>query len=298
MYSFINTCIECKIALIIGEMPFLVYLYLSLHLAFTILLSIKSKRNGSKGWDMKRIISAGLGMFVAASAFASSESIYAEELPVVWSSIVTLSGGPVWTQPGQNQYLYPQPVPAYNYFTYNTVTGNLATAEIFFGLQHVLPSCLIGELGIGAAGATDAKVIGEIAVNGVPDVRAYQYKINHGRLEMKGRLISTYFNPVQPYVSASLGAGFNNSHDYRPTSINETLYPSSWFLSKTVLGLSYTFGAGLQKNISPNWQVGMGYEFADWGNNYLGGDQQTLYRGPGMAHLFTHELLFSLSYLY
>lgn len=45
--------------------------------------------------------------------------------------------------------------------------------------------------------------------------------------------------------------------------------------------------------------MGVGYEFADWGKNYLGGDPGTaLPQGPGMPHLYTNELLFSLSYLF
>jgi hypothetical protein len=246
----------------------------------------------------KKIGITGLSIFFSMSIYAT-DSIYGEDLPLIWSSIITLSGGPAWANPGQNQYLYPtQPPLLIDYFSYNSQTGILATGEIFFGLQRIIQPGLLGELGIGLAGATDAKTTGVIDVNGTPSVTTYGYKIDHGRAELKGKLISNYFKRVQPYISGSFGAGFNNSHAYVPITVNQIIFPPSWFASSTNIAFSYTLGAGVQTMLNPNWQVGIGYEFADWGKNYLGADPSSLLFGPGLTHLYTNELLFSLSYLF
>ena len=247
-----------------------------------------------------------LSLFFSMSAY-SIDTIFDENLPLVWSSIITISGGPAWAGPGQNQYLYPRVPPFLNpnlppliveNFIYDSPTGILATGEIFFGLQRVVYPGVLAELGIGLAGATDAKATGVVDINGNVAVNAFDYKVDHGRAEIKGRLIGINFHPVQPYISGSFGAGFNNSHAYVPTTVNPILFPPFWFASNTNIAFSYTLGAGVQTRLTPNWQVGIGYEFADWGKNFLGPDPIIQLNGPGLTHLYTHELLMSLSYLF
>lgn len=252
-----------------------------------------------KGINMVRKILAMLfGIFFTVSVFATDDP-YGPALPQVWSSIITVSGGPAWANPGKDQYLYPYPPPMYNHYIADHDWGILGTGELFFGLQHFIGATnLIGQFGIGFAGASDASVSGVVNVNGIPDVYTYSYQVSHVRAELKGKLITNGFQPVQPYFSASLGVGFNHSHDYIPTTIDPILYPTYWFSTVSTPALSYTLGLGVQKMLSPNWQVGIGYEFADWGQSHLGEDDVTLLQGPMLPHLYTNELLFSLSYMY
>jgi len=255
----------------------------------------------------KRIGLAGLSLFLSMNGYAS-DAIFDMELPIVWSSIITLSGGAAWANAGQNQYLYPnflypnvaRPI---DYFNYNSPTSVLASGEIFFGLQRIIYPGLLGELGIGLAAASDVNVTGSINVNGVPNANFFEYQVNHGRAELKGRLVSEYYRLAQPYISGSFGAGFNHSHAYVPTTINPVLFPPNWFTDSTNIAFSYTLGIGIQTKINPNWQVAVGYEFADWGKNYLGQDDASLipgpaFYGPGLTHLYTNEVLLSLSYLF
>jgi hypothetical protein len=230
--------------------------------------------------------------------------LYDEELPMVWSSIITLSAGPAWAAPGQNQFLYPNPVIntpiplVLEEYRYNSRSGILASGEIFFGLQHLIQPMITGELGIGLAGATGAKATGVINVNGVAGVNSFAYKVVHGRAELKGKLISNYFLKVQPYISGSFGAGFNSSHAYVPDTVSYSLYSPNWFVSSSNIAFAYTLGLGVQTKINRNWQVGIGYEIADWGKSYLGPDPTTRLNGPGLTHLYVSELLLSLSYLF
>ncbi|MBI2785542.1 MAG: hypothetical protein HYX60_04220 [Legionella longbeachae] len=226
--------------------------------------------------------------------------LYAPVVAQAWSSIITISGGPAWSNPGKDQYLYPFPPPMSNYYIADSKSDFLGTGELYFGLQNFIgASNVIGQLGLGVAAASDASLSGVVNVNGVPNVYTYSYKVSHVRAEMKGKLIANGFALVQPYLSGSFGVGFNHAHDFLSTTINPVLYPKYWFDTNSVVAFSYTLGLGVQKMLSPNWQVGLGVEFADWGKNYLGGDSATnLNQGPGMPHLYTTELLFSLSYVF
>lgn len=245
----------------------------------------------------KKILVTGLGAFFTVNAVAG-DGVFDPNLPLEWASIITLSGGPAWASPGKDQYLYPTPPLLANYFIADNKTTTLGTGEIYFGLQRLLCPDLIGQFGIGFAAASDAQLSGVINVNGVPAVTAYQYQVSHVRAEFKGKLIGFGYRLLQPYVSGSFGAGFNHAHDYLSRTIDPVLYPLTKFGTNSTVAFSYTVGLGVQKMVTQNWQVGVGYEFADWGKNYLGGNGGSLSQGPGSAHLYTNELLFSLSYLF
>ncbi|HAT8718368.1 TPA: porin family protein, partial [Legionella pneumophila] len=61
---------------------------------------------------------------------------------------------------------------------------------------------------------------------------------------------------------------------------------------------TYTLGAGVQKSISEHWQLGVGYEFADWGKSELGrASGQTLNEGLKLNHLYTNGVVLNLTYV-
>lgn len=246
----------------------------------------------------KKIVLTGISAFFSLNV-AAGESLYETELPLVWGSIITVSGGPSWGTAGQNLYLYPNPIPRYNYLTYDSPTSTMANGELFFGLQRMVNPYIMGQLGLGVAGVSDAKVTGQINVDGVPNVYDYQYKVSHTRLDLKGKLIAYNCTPVQPYVSGSIGAGFNDSHDYSAYSLVPALYPTTpWFSTNTTVAFAYTLGLGVQATITPKWQVGIGYEWGDLGKSYLNGDDSIYFGGPELTHFYNNQLLFSLSYLF
>ena len=251
-----------------------------------------------KGWAMlKKVVFIGLGLFFSFSAMAFDPA-FPEDLPIQWTSIVTLSGGVGWITAGQNQYLYPFLPPAYEYYTYNSKTSTMGSGELFFGLQRVIYPNIIGELGLGIAGMADAEVAGFADINGYPNAYSYSYKVNHGRLELKGKLIAYTMQPLQPYISGSFGIAFNNAHDYRPVQLNPVVYYPFWFDANVAVAFPYTLGAGVQAMINPNWQVGIGYQFADLGKSYLRGDGTYLNKGLRLTHFYTNEALVSISYVF
>jgi len=59
------------------------------------------------------------------------------------------------------------------------------------------------------------------------------------------------------------------------------------------------FGIGIQKAINPSFQVGVGYEFANFGKAQLNpAAGQTVNGGLSALHVFTNQLLFNVSYVF
>lgn len=126
----------------------------------------------------------------------------------------------------------------------------------------------------------------------------YSYKINHIHIAAKGKLIGNFITFVNPYLSGSLGVGFNRARDFTITPKIFEEGPAPEFTSNTRTAFTYTVGAGIQKDFFSRWQLGIGYEFADWGKSNLErAPGQTLDNVLGLNHLYTHELQFSVSYI-
>ncbi|MGL6029728.1 MAG: outer membrane protein [Legionella sp.] len=245
---------------------------------------------------IKQLIVAGVVACATGTACAG-DALFDEGTPIVWNPIITVNAGASWASPGQNQYLYPFSPPNNYYYSHDSHSSAMATGGVFFGLQRFVYPGVIGQLGLGAAGVTDADVSGMLSVNSVPDVGSYSYKVNHARVELKGKLIATCYQTLQPFVSGSVGVGFNQSHDYQPTFIPGLAY-KPWFETNSTVAFAYTVGLGVQTMLDAHWQVGAGYEFADLGKSYLGSSDALLSQGQGLTHFYTNSAVFSLSYLF
>ena len=128
----------------------------------------------------------------------------------------------------------------------------------------------------------------------------YAYNLNHKHIAVKGKLLGQLGLPCfnQPYISASLGVGFNTSHHFTSTPTIVEALPTPNFSSNTTTSFTYTLGIGIQGEITKNWQVGVGYEFADWGQSQLGrAPGQTMGQGLSLSHLYTNGLMLNLTYL-
>jgi opacity protein-like surface antigen len=220
------------------------------------------------------------------------------EAPSVHNNVITLSGGPSWSLSGKSQVIYLEP-DVFNAYKANKKDSTLGSAELFFGMQRLLGQSFIGQLGIAFAGSSNAKLSGSVWYDADPafDNFFYNYKINHTHVALKAKVLAGTQFFVQPYVSGSVGVGFNRANDFRMTpKIFEQLTPPS-FNSHTETSFTYTAGAGLQKSFCEYWSLGVGYEFADWGKSKLSRSiAQSIGAGPKLNHLYTHQLQFSLSY--
>ncbi|KGP64110.1 hypothetical protein EP47_08175 [Legionella norrlandica] len=215
------------------------------------------------------------------------------------SWVGSISAGPVWTRAGETQTFFLAQEIEKTYVARKS-TNALASGELFVGLQKILPSNWQGQLGLAVAITDSAKLRGVIWDDADPqfDNYSYQYQISHSRVIMKGKLLFDKGYWLTPWASAGLGVGFNRAHDFINTPLIFEALPNPNFTDHTKTAFTYTLGAGIQKSISEHWQVGVGYEFADWGKNELDKAwDQTLSSGLVLGHLYTNGVLLNLTYI-
>ena len=215
-----------------------------------------------------------------------------------WGWVGTLSAGPTWDNGGTTQTFFLTPTIEKTY-TANKASKALFDGEVFVGMQKFLKPNLQGQIGLAVAATSSAKLDGHIWDDADPlfDNYSYQYKIQHTHIAAKGKLLLERGYWATPWVSASLGVAFNNAHSFTNTPLIFEAIANSNFSSNTETAFTYTVGAGLQKPVAEHWQVGVGYEFADWGKSNLGQALgQTLNTGIKLNHLYTNGLLFNLTY--
>ena len=216
-----------------------------------------------------------------------------------WVWVGTLSAGPVWANPGKTQTFALTPKIIKTYVA-NRASKALASGELFAGMQKNFPKNTQVQLGLAIAASSNANLSGAIWDDADPEFNnyIYSYKIQHTRVAVKGKVLVDNGFWLTPWVSGSLGVAFNNAHAYSNTPTIFQAVENPNFASHTRTSFTWTLGAGVQKALNNHWQVGVGYEFADWGKSQLGrAAQQTLNKGPYLSQFSTNGLLFNLTYL-
>ena len=213
--------------------------------------------------------------------------------------VATLSAGPTWEKGGKTRIDYLAPNIAQTY-TAKQNTHALFDGELFLGLQRNIGQEVLGQLGIAINATSSAKLSGEIWDDADPDFNnfTYDYSLQHTAVALKGKLLADRGFYLIPWVSASVGIGFNNAHSFDNLSVLFEALPHPNFRPNTQVAFTYTLGAGVQKMLNNNWQVGAGYEFSDWGKSHLGSAaQQTLSTPLALKNLYTNGVLFNVTYL-
>lgn len=215
-----------------------------------------------------------------------------------WAWVASIAAGPIWERGGETQTFYLAPEIEKTYVA-RKITHAIATGELFVGIQKSLTSQWLGQLGLAAATTGNAKLQGVIWDDADPLFAnySYLYKVRNTRIAVKGKLLLDKGYWLMPWVSASLGVGFNCAYDFTNTPlIFEAL--ANDFEDHTKTAFTYTLGAGVQKTMSEHWQLGVGYEFADWGKSEMGRILgQTMNSGLALNHLYTNGILFNLTYI-
>lgn len=218
------------------------------------------------------------------------------------SRFITFNFGPGWSNAGKTQTFSVQPDIQSTYVKTNN-TRTVAVGEIFAGFEHTLYPEYKGQVGLAVQGASNLDLTGDVLVDSDPDFNNmfYTYSIYHLAFALKGKLISEHdvkqLLSFHPYLSGSVGVGFNKSHKFGLNAkIFEQVVPPL-FQPNTVTAFTYTLGVGLQKRITPDWIFGLGYDFADWGKSYLAAAPgQTIGRGLALNHIYVNELQFGFTF--
>lgn len=230
-------------------------------------------------------------------SFSIAHSSAASESNLTW--VAGASAGSLWAEAGQTQTIQLTPEIEKTYVDAES-TQVIPSGEFFFGMQKSLSKQCRGQLGLAVTINDNLNIEGVIWDDTNPQFanENYQYDVQNNRLALKGKLLfDTAYYGVSPWVSVSLGLGFNRAHDYTNTPLIFEAIPNKNFADHTEAAFSYSLGLGLQKTINQHWAVGIGYEFSDWGKNGLGSaPEQTLNSGPSMDHIYTNGLLFAIFY--
>lgn len=216
-----------------------------------------------------------------------------------WSYVVAISAGPTWIGGGQTQTVFLDPA-IEKTFTADNTSNVLGDGELFLGIQKIFPSGFEGQFGIEFAATDDARISGGIWEDGNPVFNDfnYGYQVNHYHIAAKGKLMKDMNFFVKPYVSVGLGIGFNRAHGFTQIPLEFEAIPVPNFTSNSTTTFTYTIGAGVQRELTKNVQVGVGYEFADWGKSQLGqAPGQTAGTGLVNNHLYTNGLMFNITYI-
>jgi opacity protein-like surface antigen len=210
----------------------------------------------------------------------------------------TFSIGPTWTKPGSQETLQLTPQIEKTYTAYQP-QSTLADGELFLGIKKDLPYDLFAHIGIAGALTSQAGLSGQIWDDADPQFNnyVYGYHIQHGHLALKAKVFKDLEYRVLPWVSGSVGVGFNRSNGFYNTPLISEAVIQNNFGNHTQTSFTYTVGAGIQKILNLNWQVGVGYEFADWGQSHLNAaNGQTNGTGLSLNHLYTNGLMFNMTY--
>ena len=216
-----------------------------------------------------------------------------------WHWVSTLSAGSVWAQCSESQTFFLTPEIERSYQALKP-PKTLANGELFLGVQHNLNPILFGQFGLAVAAISNVHLAGIVWEDADPqfDNFTYKYKIQHAHIAAKTKLLMDAGFFFIPWISASAGVGFNNTHDFDNTPTIFEAIASPNFASNRTAAFTYTFGAGMQKAVTEHWQVGLGYEFADCGKSTLGPALgQTMNAGLKLSHLYTNGLLLNLTYI-
>lgn len=247
-----------------------------------------------KGVLVNRIVLL-LGIYVTCSTlFAGTMGPVANERG--W--VASFSLGPVWHRDHDSQTFYLAPEIEKTYKASNSSQA-LAYGEIFLGMQRSINQWQ-GQLGLAFANTSDAGFAGQIWDDASPQFNnySYHYDVTHTHVAVKGKLLADRGFIVIPWISASLGVGFNRAHDFTNAPLIFEAIPNPNFSDHTETAFTYTLGAGVQKALTAHWQVGIGYEFADWGKSHLGrASGQTLNDGLALDHVYTNGVLANLTYV-
>lgn len=212
--------------------------------------------------------------------------------------VVTLSGGVAWTNAGDTQTIYITPTAPNAYVTDNQ-TQPLGEGELFGGIQYGLGAYFDNQIGIVVADSSLSGLSGNVWQDADPDFNnlQYSYNINQARIGLESKLI-VHTRYIQPYISGSVGVGFNTAYGYSSTPLTTAVISPPDFSQYTTTAFTYTVGAGFQTTIAEKWQAGLGYEFADWGKSSLGpAVGQTINAGISLKHLYSNALLVNLTRL-
>ncbi|MES2218721.1 MAG: hypothetical protein V4501_09955 [Pseudomonadota bacterium] len=224
---------------------------------------------------------------------------FAEIKPLLANYVITLSGFQGWESANAKQTLFlnSEIVKAY---VSNPSVQAYGTGELFVGLYQPVSKLLEWQYGLALGVNGNTRITGSIwdDDNVKFNNYSYNYLVRSTSISLKTKLLTDIGMAFIPWVSARIGVGFNQAHDFTSSPTLFEALPTPGFSSYTTVAFTYAIGIGAQLPITDNWEVGVGYEFSNWGKSQLGrAPGQTQGSGPVLNQLYASSVLLNLSYL-
>jgi opacity protein-like surface antigen len=254
-----------------------------------------------------KLLSILLASLVSQSAYAANGQDYRTYMnnwvtnlkPLLSHYVISVSGFQGWESTNAKQTIFLTPDIVKSYVT-NPSTQAFGTGELFVGVYQPINKMVEWQLGLALATNGNVRITGNIWDDG--DARfsnySYSYLVRSTHLDIKGKLLVDIGMAFIPWISGNVGVAFNQAHEFTSNPTIFEAIPTPKFSSNTQISATYTFGVGAQLPITNNWQVGLGYEFSNWGKSQLGKSSgQTQGSGPVLNQLYSSSVLLNLSYL-
>lgn len=216
--------------------------------------------------------------------------------------VATLSFGPMWQQAGKTQTFYLDDHIVKTYKA-NSTASSFAQGELFLGAYKTLANqsqgLLRGQFGLAWAFTTNTNLSGIIwdSANPAFNNYSYTYQVRHTHIAAKAKFLFDQGYWVTPWISGSIGLGFNTAQSFTNTPLICEAVQNPNFASKTVAALTYSAGIGIQRDFGKGWSLGFGYEFVNWGKNELGrAAGQTMNTGIKLNQFYTNGFLLTITY--
>lgn len=218
-----------------------------------------------------------------------------------WTGVVTATAGPDFVNPGQSQTLTLLP-PFQNHYTKAASSQTVADVGGFVGAEWVVTEKLSAQLGVSGYWDSSMNVNGEVWQFALPEFAdlSYTYRIHHARVMAATKLLTTLsqHQSLHPYVSAELGAAFNQASNYQETPREVGAIATPPFSNHSQTSFTWGVGAGVDYTLNQRMRLGVGYQFADLGAVSLGQTTaQTTTQSVSLSHLYANQLRFQLTLL-
>lgn len=184
----------------------------------------------------------------------------------------------------------------------NTSRQSVGTAGIFLGYEWRAPWCGLVQTGVSYHQSSAFTAQGTLTQGldaASQDTYQYQYNILTRQLLLESKWLYT-IKQYHPYVLAGAGVSFNTSSNYTTTVPADINYTAE-YQNHTVTSFSYAVGFGVDTDLSAHTRLGLGYRFTDLGRAQLGNATYNgipVTGGLGQTHLYAHQLLAQVSYIF
>jgi opacity protein-like surface antigen len=125
---------------------------------------------------------------------------------------------------------------------------------------------------------------------------SYEYRISHQRLGLELKTLYEMENNWYPFVRLGLGIAWNKAYRYREESSSPTEIARHPFKDTDNVALTWSVGAGVEREIYEDVRLGLSYLYTDAGRSKL--DSRKSDESLTIDHLSLNQIILEASYIF